>query len=81
MKKILAILAALFLSGCSGGIYSSLVEMEVNLASPILGLNDDVEVVYPSHTAGRTATDPMVGSFGPSWQPLFDKYPEYKFNP
>lgn len=81
MKKILAILLAIFLGGCSGGIYSSLVEMEVNLASPILGLNDEVPVVYPYHTAGRRVADPMVGSFGPSWQGLYDKYPEYRFNP
>lgn len=80
MKKVLVVLLVIFLGGCSGGIHSSLVDMEIDLASPILGLNDDVPVVYPYRPAGTNNTDPMVGSFGPSWEGLYDEYPEYRFN-
>ena len=81
MKKGIWFLAIIFLvSGCSGSLHSSLVEMEVDLASPLLGLNDDIPVVYPSGAGGATS-DPMVSSFGPSWENLEDDYSQYSFNP
>lgn len=79
MKKIVLVLLVIFFGGCSGGIHSSLVDVEIDLAAPILGLNGDVPVVYPYRPTGGNI-DPMVGTFGPSWKGLHNKYPEYKFN-
>ena len=79
MKKIGWILL-LLLSGCSGGVRSSLIDLDMRLSSPMLGLNDRVPVVYP-HLAGGRNDDPMVAAFGPSWESLESAYPQYRFNP
>lgn len=81
MKTTCALFLVFLLAGCSGGIHSPLVEMDMSLASPILGLNGGTQVVYPYQQTG----DPQAGSpadaFGPSWVDLQEEYPEYKFNP
>lgn len=79
MRKIWVV-SLLFLAGCSGGVRSSLVEMDMRVASPFLRLNDDVPVVYP-YQVGRGSRDPMVSAFGPSWESLEQANGAYRFNP
>lgn len=83
MRKIwmAAPLVMVMMAGCSGGVRSSLVEMDMRLASPILRLNDDVPVVYPYYQAGSGSRDPMVNAYGPSWESLEPVYSDYRFNP
>lgn len=80
MRKIWIVVFSLVLAGCSGGVRSSLVEMDMRVASPMLRLNDDVPVVYPYQAAGG-GRDPMVNAFGFSWESLESAYGEYRFNP
>lgn len=82
MRKLGMVILLFLLAGCSGGIRSSLVEMDLRLASPALRLNnDDVPVVYPDQYAGGASRDPMVNAFGPSWESLEPFYSDYRFNP
>lgn len=81
MKKMCLAIPLLLLAGCSGGVRSSLVEMDMHIASPLLRLNADVPVVYPDQQAGGVSRDPMVNAFGPSWQSLEPEYSDYRFNP
>lgn len=80
MKTMWLVLPLLMLAGCSGGVRSSLVEMDLRVASPMLRFNSDVPVVYP-YQAGGGSRDPMVSGFGPSWESLEPVYSEYRFNP
>lgn len=80
MRKIWVVALCVMLAGCSGGVRSSLVEMDVRVASPLLRLNDDVPVVYP-YRAGGMSSDPMVSSYGSSWESLEPVYSDYRFNP
>ena len=79
--RILGLALALLLSGCSGGIYTPVAEVGVTLDSPILGLNDELPVVFPYKGTRNRGQNPMVEAYGPSWQDLHSKYPEYRFNP
>lgn len=79
MRKIMAGLLLISCCGCSGGMYSELVEVEMRLASPMFGEGQRVPVVYPGR--GADAADPMVQSFGPSWRSMENDYPAYNFNP
>lgn len=81
MKRVFGVMLALLLGGCSGGVYTPLVEAEVDLAAPILGLNDDIEVVYPYQERNGSRGNVMVETYGPSWRDLHSEYPEYRFNP
>lgn len=81
MKKIFTIsLILLLCEGCSGGIYTEVVEMDVRIASPALGLNSRVPVVYPAQV-DIAVGDPMVQAFGPSWESIEKGYPAFDFNP
>lgn len=80
MSRIWWVGFLLLLSGCSGGMRSSLVEMDMRVASPMLGLNDELPVVYPYRARGVSG-DPMMGSFGATWQSLEPVYTDYRFNP
>lgn len=83
MKKIVAVLLLLAVcSGCSGGIHTGLVEVDLRLASPLLAGERGVPVVYPAAVGrGRGADDSMVQAFGPSWENVEGDYPAYNFNP
>ncbi|MFZ5776184.1 MAG: hypothetical protein ACOY3Z_11935 [Thermodesulfobacteriota bacterium] len=72
-------------AGCSGGVRSSLLDMEVRLASPMFADDPGLAVVYP---AGRGALgqDPaashdLARAFGPAWRNLEGDHPSYNFNP
>lgn len=80
MRKVWLMALLVSLAGCSGGIRSSLLEMDLRVASPALRLNDDVPVVYPDQVRSGSR-DPMVNAFGPSWESLEPFYSEYHFNP
>lgn len=72
-------LSGLLFSACSGGIYTPLFQGEVKVASPVLGLNDEKTVVYPAGVSrGR---EPLVRSFGESWESVEGDYSGYNFNP
>jgi hypothetical protein len=80
MRKIMAGLLLLGCCGCTGGVYSNLVEVEMRFASPMLGREPQrVPVVYPGR--GAAADDTMVQAFGPSWRSMENDYPAYNFNP
>lgn len=79
------IMALLFLlAGCSGGVRSSAVDMDLRIASPFSRQDDGVPVVYPyqyQQAGNNGSRDPMVNAFGPSWKSLEPVYSEYRFNP
>lgn len=79
MRKIVAGLLLLSCCGCSGGVYSNLVEMEMRLASPAFEGNRQVPVVYPGRSG--VSDNPMVQAFGSSWRSMERDYPDYNFNP
>lgn len=79
MRKIMAGLLLVSCCGCSGGIHSNLVEVDMRLASPMFGEGQRVPVVCPGRTA--SSEDPMVQAFGPSWRSMEKDYPAYNFNP
>ncbi len=80
MQKILAILLLSLCAACSGGVHSSLVEMEMRIASPAMGWGDSgVPVVYPAQ--GNPNGDPMVQAYGPSWENMEKDLVNYNFNP
>lgn len=80
MRKIMAGLLLIGCCGCSGGVYSNLVEVEMRLASPMFGQGQRVPVVYPGGRGGVPG-DPMVQAFGPSWRSMENDYSAYNFNP
>ena len=80
MKKVIIVLLLAFSVGCSGGVYSDLLEADMRVASPVLGLGSDMPVVYPAAPV-RGYSDPMVQAFGPSWESVEQDYPAYNFNP
>lgn len=79
MRKIMAGLLLISCCGCTGGVYSNLVEAEIRLASPVFGEGPRVPVIYPG--GGGVPGDPMVQAFGPSWRSMERDYPAYNFNP
>ncbi len=81
MKRIIGLVLAFLMGGCSGGIYTPVAELEVAVDSPILGSDDNLPVVYPYKGARNGGQDSMVATYGPSWQDLHSEYPEYRFNP
>jgi len=80
MQKIMAGLLLIGCCGCSGGIYSNLIEAEIRLASPMFGDEQRVPVVYPGR-GGVSGDAPMVQAFGSSWRSMEKDYPAYNFNP
>lgn len=74
MKKFF--LAVVFLlGGCSGGINSSLLKMNVDMSIPFLSGDDRQAVVYPGQANG------VNGDAGdPEWRNIEKDYPEYSFN-
>jgi len=78
MRKLVFVLL-LLLGGCSAGVYSPLVGMELNLSSPLAGDNGRQAVVFPYRA--DTEGDPMVAAFGPEWRSVEGEYAEYRFNP
>lgn len=79
MRKIMAGLLLISCCGCSGGMYSDLVEVEMRVATPMFGEGSRVPVVYPGKTGA--SGDPMVQAFGSSWRSMENDYPGYNFNP
>ena len=79
MQRIIAGLLLISCCGCSGGVYSNLVEVEMRLDSPMFGQGQRVPVIYPGR--GPVSDDPMVQAFGPSWRSMENDYPAYNFNP
>lgn len=70
------------LSGCSGGIHSSLLDMQMRVDSPMLtGGKGAVAapVMYPYRNIQPGAAD-LGPSFGPAWMNLQGAYPDYWFN-
>ncbi|HIJ91658.1 MAG TPA: hypothetical protein HPP95_12515 [Deltaproteobacteria bacterium] len=80
MRKIMAVLLLVGCCGCSGGMYTNPLEIELRLASPMFGESRQVPVLYPGGR-GVVSDDPMVQAFGPSWRSLENDYPAYNFNP
>ena len=79
MKKVFFALVFLFLGGCSGGVNSSLLNMNMDVSLPFLGDGNRQAVVYPDQ---QVATgDSMVQAYGREWQSVEGDYPEYRFNP
>ena len=77
MKKILGIVLLMFPVACSVGPQSSVMQMHVDFSSPVIGLNSELDVVYPS-AAGRDGE--ISACYGPAWQKRDYLYHEYKFN-
>jgi hypothetical protein len=83
MKRMVALLLLFACAGCSVGVHSGLLDVEMRLASPLLfGEAERLPVHYPA-TAGRggAAGDAMVEAFGPSWRNVEGDFPSYRFNP
>lgn len=79
MKKVF--FAFLFLlGGCSGGVNSSLLDMNMNVSLPFLGKGDRQAVVFPYQRAAADG-DSMVQANGSEWRNIEGDYPEYQFNP
>jgi len=79
MQRIIAGLLLITCCGCSGGIYSNLVEVEMRLASPILGEGQRVPVIFSGR--GDVSEDPMTRNSSFSWRSMERDYPDYNFNP
>ena len=78
MKKVVWALVFL-LGGCSGGVNSSLLDMNMNVSLPFLGDNERQEVVFP-YQRRAAASGSMVEVNGPEWRNVEGDYPEYRFN-
>ncbi len=78
MKKVLLALVFL-LGGCSGGLNSSLLDMNMNVSLPFLDDGRQL-VVYPDQPA-RIDGDSMVQANGAEWRSVEGDYPQYRFNP
>ncbi|HCC54821.1 MAG TPA: hypothetical protein DEQ20_07860 [Desulfobulbaceae bacterium] len=79
MQRIIVGLLLITCCGCSGGIYNNLVEMEMRLASPVLGVSQRVPVVYFGR--GDVLYDPMMKNGGLAWRSMERDYSDYNFNP
>jgi len=79
MKKVLWAFVFL-LGGCSGGVNSSLLKMNMNVSLPFLGDDDRQAVVFPYRAPVRDG-DQAEQAFGPEWRSVESDYPEYRFNP
>ena len=79
MKKLL-LLCLLLLGGCSTGVHTSLVEMDMDVDLPFLTGGSRQAVVFPDRAAADGGS-PMVEAFGPEWRSVERAYPEYRFNP
>ncbi|MDH3359797.1 MAG: hypothetical protein OEL55_02915 [Desulfobulbaceae bacterium] len=79
MKKVLFALVFL-LGGCSGGVNSSLLDMNMNVSLPFLGNGDRQAVVFPYQRATAEG-ETMVQAYGQEWRSVEGDYPEYQFNP
>lgn len=73
---IICVICGLFLGGCSVGIYSTPVEVDVKLASPVLKLNDQIPVVFPA----EIGKEKRVLRLGRGEAKHADSYSEYQFN-
>lgn len=79
MKKVLWVLV-LLLGGCSAGMNSSLLKMDMHASLPFLGDDDRQAVVFPYQAPGGDGE--FAGqAFGPEWRSVEGDYPEYRFNP
>ncbi len=82
MKKSVLALFLVFLSGCATG--SEFVSRVGEGLDSVFSSEQDetrVPVVYPAQqaeAAGKHST--LVDSYGPSWENMSAKYPEYTFN-
>lgn len=74
-------------TGCAAGVRSSLVEMEMRLALPLLsrsgGGPGELPVAYPAAppSGSLKGKDFPLAEFGPAWRGLEPVYSEYRFNP
>jgi hypothetical protein len=73
------VLSGLLFSACAGGIYTPVFQGEVNVSSPILGLNDEKTVISPAGVS--RGGESLVRSFGESWKSVEGDYSGYNFNP
>lgn len=78
-RWFLSLIALLICCGCSGGVHSRFVEVEMHLASPYFGEYMKVPVVYPGGPVIRDKQ--MMHDYGSSWRGLEYDYPAYNFNP
>ncbi len=76
-RRWLLLLPVLLLVGCSAGVRTPLLDVNVGTGSRLLGLNSGVRVVYPYRPTGNTS---LSERYGPEWQNIQGSYPEYKFN-
>ena len=71
--------------GCAAEVRSSLVEMELRLALPLLGRGKSdaasLPVVYPAAPLSLSEPEFPLEEFGPAWRGLEPVYSEYRFNP
>lgn len=83
------VLLTLFISaGCAAGVRTSLVEMDMRLASPLLSRSAqgsaELPVVYPAAAPagpGVAAGVFPLEDYGPAWRGLEPVYSQYRFNP
>ena len=75
--RLLLLLPALLLVGCSAAVRTPLLDVNVGTGSRLLGLNSGVRVIYPYMPTGDTS---LSKRYGPEWQNIQGSYPEYKFN-
>jgi len=68
VKVIFLTFVAVGVCGCSGGLRTSPLEADWRFASPLLGLDDDLRVVYPAGDVQEGTG--LEGRFGPAWRSL-----------
>lgn len=83
MKTLGAMLLLLGCWGCSGGVHSRLLTMDVQLSSPLLN-EDRLPIFSPGGAVGSDKTGAadlsMVQAYGSSWRNQEGEYPGYTFN-
>ena len=82
MKKIVLLLLIMLVAGCSRGTYTSLLNTEVEVVSPVISLVAGDEDIFSVRTGiGTFDQDSIVKNYGASWRNIEAQYPEYTFNP
>ena len=78
MKIVVLLVVLTFaLSGCSVGVRTPMVDMKVDMGSRMLGLNLGVRAFYPHPPSAGSS---LAKRYGPEWQNIQNRYPEYRFN-
>lgn len=73
----------LSLAGCAADFHSSLFSLHMALTPPHTRAEQEVPVIYPDEEGQQRAAggaDSLAEAYGPAWQDLQPRYPDYRFN-